>query len=131
MKTDLTGSRPTSSPARARPGLARILVTDDQPEMLRLVDRALGRQYRCEFAGTVAQAHEKLASISFQLALCDLQMLGGSGLALAEEITEEHPETAVVLVTEGTTRRSPGKHSPSAATASTATWSSRSGPDSC
>lgn len=100
MSTDLTGSRPPSHRSPVRPGLARILVTDDQPEVLRLVDRALGRQYRCEFAGTVAQAHKKLASTSFQLALCDLQMLGGSGLALAEEITEEHPETAVVLVTD-------------------------------
>jgi putative two-component system response regulator len=68
--------------------------------MLRLVDRALGAQYRCEFAGNAAQAHEKLASAHFQLALCDIQMLGGSGLALAEEITEKHPEIAVVLITE-------------------------------
>jgi PAS domain S-box-containing protein len=84
----------------AVPELARILITDDRPEMLQLVDRALGRQYRCEFAGSVAQAHQRLASTSFQLALCDLQMLDGSGLALAEAITEKHPETAVVLVTD-------------------------------
>ncbi len=100
MDANTTGARPASRPIQARPGLARILVTDDQPEMLRLVDRALGERYRCEFAGNVTQAHEKLASTSFHLALCDIQMLGGSGLALAEEITEEHPETAVVLVTE-------------------------------
>ncbi|HXS46640.1 MAG TPA: HD domain-containing phosphohydrolase, partial [Solirubrobacterales bacterium] len=75
------------------------LVTDDQPEMLQLVDRALGKRYRCEFAAGIAQAHKKLSSTNFHLALCDLQMQDGSGLALAEEITEEHPETAVVLVT--------------------------------
>jgi PAS domain S-box-containing protein len=68
--------------------------------MLRLVDRALGKRYRCEFAGSVTQAHKKLASSSFHLAICDIQMLGGSGLALAEEITEEFPETAVILVTD-------------------------------
>jgi PAS domain S-box-containing protein len=68
--------------------------------MLQLVDRALGKRYRCEFATSVSQAHKKLASTDFHLALCDLQMQGGAGLALAEEITEEHPETAVVLVTE-------------------------------
>ncbi len=100
MNANTTGSRPTSHSTRTRPGLARILVTDDRPEMLRLVDRALGEHYRCEFAGSVAQAHRKLASTSFHLALCDIQMLGESGLALAEEITEEHPQTAVVLVTE-------------------------------
>jgi PAS domain S-box-containing protein len=88
----------TTSPIRAKPGLARILITDDQPEMLQLVDRALGKRYRCEFAATVAQAHKKLACTTYQLALCDIQMTGGSGLALAEEITEEHPEIAVVLI---------------------------------
>jgi PAS domain S-box-containing protein len=85
---------------KAPGGLARILVTNDQPEMLRLVDGALGDDYRCHFAATVAQAHKELALTEFQLALCDIQMIGGSGLALAEEITEEHPETAVVLITD-------------------------------
>lgn len=98
MTSNPTGSSPPQA-GKIQAGLARILVTDDQPEMLRLVDRALGGQYRCEFAGSVAQAHKKLAAIDFQLALCDLQMLDGSGFVLAEEITEEHPETAVVLVT--------------------------------
>lgn len=100
MTTNPTESRQPVHPAQNRTGLARILVTDDQPEMLQLVDRALGKRYRCEFAASVTQAHKKLASTNFHLALCDLQMQGGSGLALAEEITEEHPETAVVLVTE-------------------------------
>ena len=92
-------SRQPPHPVQTQPGLARILVTDDQPEMLQFVDRALGKRYRCEFAANVSQAHKKLASTNFQLALCDLQMQSGSGLALAEEITEEHPETAIVLVT--------------------------------
>ena len=89
-----------SGSAKSQPGLARILVTDDKPEMLRLVDKALGGRYRCEFAASTAQAHKRLASTDFQLALCDIQMHEGSGLALAEEITEEHPETAIVLITE-------------------------------
>jgi PAS domain S-box-containing protein len=91
---------PPPSSLEERPGLARILVTDDKPEMLRLVDKALGEQYRCELAASTAQAHKKLASTPFQLALCDIQMLDGSGLVLAEEITEEHPNTAVVLITD-------------------------------
>lgn len=100
MATYPTESRQPPHPAQTQPGLARILVTDDQPEMLQFVDRALGKRYRCEYAANVAQAHKKLASTNFHLALCDLQMQDGSGLALAEEITEEHPETAVVLITE-------------------------------
>jgi PAS domain S-box-containing protein len=94
------GSPPPPRSAKKRPGLARILVTDDKPEMLRLVDKALGERYRCEFAASTGQAHKKLASTPFQLALCDIQMLDGSGLVLAEEITEEHPDTAIVLITD-------------------------------
>lgn len=64
-----------------------------------MVDRSLGKRYRCEFAATVEQARRKLATATFHLALCDLEMFGDSGFDLAEEITEEHPDTAVVLIT--------------------------------
>ncbi len=80
----------------ARP---RILATDDRPEVLRLVDRALGERYRCEFAGDVAEARGKLAQGRFDLALCDIQMPGESGLVLVEEIARRQPATAIVLVT--------------------------------
>jgi putative two-component system response regulator len=81
-------------------GLPHVLVVNDDAKMLRVVDRALGEQYRCDFVASIAQAHERLASAKYQLALCDIQMAGSSGFALAEEITEEHPDTAVVLITE-------------------------------
>jgi len=80
-------------------GKARILATDDRPEVLRLVDRALGEDYCCEFATSVGEAREKLAHARFDLALCDIQMPGESGLELVEEIARTHPETAIVLVT--------------------------------
>lgn len=85
--------------APARNGRARILATDDRPEVLRLVDRALGERYECDFAASVAEAREKLAREHFDLALCDIQMPGESGLVLAEELVENRPEIAVVLVT--------------------------------
>jgi PAS domain S-box-containing protein len=83
----------------ALPGLARILVTDDRPDVLRLIDRSLGDHYRCEFAASLEQARQKLLTDTFDLALCDLEMLGESGFDLAEGITEDHPDTAVVLIT--------------------------------
>lgn len=87
---------PTQAPNRA---LARILATDDRPEVLRLVDRTLGSQYECEFATSVAEAREKLKGPPFQIALCDVQMPGESGMVLVEEIAREHQATAIVLVT--------------------------------
>ena len=79
----------------------RILATDDRPEVLRLIDRTLGAHYDCSFASGVEEARAKLAGAEaeFDLALCDIQMPGESGLTLAEEIVAGSPLTAVVLVT--------------------------------
>lgn len=78
----------------------RILVTDDRPEILRLIDRALGERFECEFAGSVEEARCRLSERgAFDLALCDIEMPGESGLVLVEEIARDHLDTAIVLVT--------------------------------
>ena len=78
---------------------ARVLVTDDRPEMLAAIDTALGDRFECEFTGTVDGARKKLLGKEFKLAICDVHAAGELAMALAEEILREHPETAVVLVT--------------------------------
>ncbi len=85
--------------AGAPEGRPRILVTDDRPEVLRLVERSLADHYDCALAISVADAREKLSTNPIQLALCDIQMPGESGLALVEEVARDHPETAIVMVT--------------------------------
>jgi putative two-component system response regulator len=76
-----------------------ILVTDSQPEVLRLIDRTLGRRYSCDFASSVAEARDRLAEREFHLALCDVQMPSESGFVLMDEISARYPDTAIVLVT--------------------------------
>ena len=78
---------------------ARILVTDDRPEILRLVERTLGEHYDCELAGDVPEARRRLAAHEYELALCDIEMPGESGLTLIDEIVHSQPDTAVVMVT--------------------------------
>jgi len=78
---------------------ARILATDDRPEVLRLVERTLGERYECEFAGSVEEARGKLGEGDFELALCDIQMPDESGLVLVEEIARAPADTAIVLIT--------------------------------
>jgi PAS domain S-box-containing protein len=77
----------------------RILATDDRPEILRLIDRTLGARYECVFASSVEEARRRLAGDRFQLALCDIEMPGESGLVLVEEIARDHVGTAIVLLT--------------------------------
>jgi PAS domain S-box-containing protein len=78
---------------------ARILAIDDSAEILRVVERTLGERFECEFAGDVPEARGKLAAGDFDLALCDIQMPGESGLDLVEELAAAGSETAVVLIT--------------------------------
>ncbi|HEY5053106.1 MAG TPA: HD domain-containing phosphohydrolase [Solirubrobacterales bacterium] len=92
----------TSSPMHAQSSLpTRILVTDDHPEMLLLMDRALGDSYECEFASSVERAHEKLDTGTFKLAICNLKSVGSTGLDLAEEIVRDYPDTATVVLMTG------------------------------
>jgi putative two-component system response regulator len=85
--------------AATRTSGERILATDDRPEVLRLVERTLGERYSCAFASSVEEARSRLRESEFELALCDIQMPGESGLVLVEEIARERPDTAIVLVT--------------------------------
>lgn len=80
---------------------ARILVTDDRPEMLLSIDRALGDTYDCEFANSLAEAHEKLAGGDFKLAICSLGADRETDLGLAEEVVRNHPGTATVVLMTG------------------------------
>jgi len=94
------GSSPgTLVPRAMKAGRPSLLATDDRPEILRLIERTLQDRFDCELAGGVEEAREKLRGAEFDLALCDIQMPGESGLTLAEEIVKGHPLTAVVLVT--------------------------------
>jgi PAS domain S-box-containing protein len=91
---------PASQPS-SRPLAPRILVTDDQPQMLDLMDRALGDTYECEFASSIEEARDQLGSGTFQLAICNLDSADSSGLDLAREIVRDHPETATVVLVTG------------------------------
>jgi PAS domain S-box-containing protein len=79
----------------------RILVTDDQPEMLDLMDRALGTNYECQFAGSAERARELLLGSSFELAVCNLESAGTTGLGLAGEIARDYPRTATIVLMTG------------------------------
>jgi PAS domain S-box-containing protein len=79
----------------------RILVTDDQPEMLDLMNRALGDDYECRFASSAERARELLREGSFELAICNLETESASDLGLAGEIVRDYPKTATIVLMTG------------------------------
>ena len=78
---------------------ARVLAVDDRAEQLRIAERALGGNFEFSFARNVEEARERLAAGSFELAICDIEMPGESGLVLVEELADTRPEIAVIVVT--------------------------------
>ena len=61
--------------------MANILVVDDEEQVRRLLNRTLsGTEYTCTLAADGAEARKCLAKQPFDLALCDVNMPGESGL---------------------------------------------------
>jgi PAS domain S-box-containing protein len=79
---------------------ARILALVGDPEVLQVVERALGDRFECEYATDVSAGLEQLTAAEFDLALCDIEVTGDSGLELIEKLRAARPEVAVVLATE-------------------------------
>lgn len=78
----------------------RILVVDDEEMMRRLIARAVGETgHVVETAADGAEAREWLAASRFAVVICDLNMPGESGVALARWIRSAHPDVAVLIAT--------------------------------
>jgi two-component system response regulator GlrR len=84
----------TDSPA------ARLLVVDDDADMLRLLSMRLqAAGYRI---ATAASAESALAQLEFerpQLVISDVRLPGRDGLALFDEVHRRHPSLPVILLT--------------------------------
>jgi PAS domain S-box-containing protein len=95
-------STPASSLSSWAPeaGTARILTSDDRPEMVAVIEQSLGDHYDCEFAPDIDHAREMLAAGAYDLLLCDLHPPADAAIALAEEIVRGIVDTAVILVAE-------------------------------
>ncbi len=77
-----------------------ILIVDDEKSVCRLLARYLEEAgYTCQTAESGERARGLLARHRFDLALCDLDMPGESGLELIRHIKALYPETGRVMVT--------------------------------
>jgi diguanylate cyclase (GGDEF)-like protein/PAS domain S-box-containing protein len=85
-------------PPEPEPGSPRILITDNRPEMLAVVTRALGERYRCDFAASLEEAGEILASNDYDLLLCDLDSGDAAAMDFARKTIEGELDTAVILL---------------------------------
>ena len=85
---------------RSFQNVPKILVIDDEASVRRTVCREL-RNQGCEYtqAANADEAKSMIKSRDFDLVLCDVKMPGESGMDLIKHISEECPDTAVIMIT--------------------------------
>ena len=79
----------------------RILVVDDEPDMLQLLKRSLAPDLKCQVDTTPSAqtAVQMLSQAAYDLLLADIKMPVMSGLELLEIAKTEHPDLTVVMMT--------------------------------
>ncbi len=79
---------------------ARLLVVDDDADMLRLLSMRLGAAgYQVTAVGSAEAALSQLDIDRPQLVLSDVRLPGKDGLALFDEVRARHPSLPVILLT--------------------------------
>jgi response regulator RpfG family c-di-GMP phosphodiesterase len=76
----------------------RILIIDDEPNVLSVLASLLGGRYICKTATSALEALGYLKAGAYDLVLSDIIMPGMSGLELLSEITRLNRHTVVVLI---------------------------------
>jgi EAL domain-containing protein (putative c-di-GMP-specific phosphodiesterase class I) len=89
-----------TDPAKSEP--ARVLLVDDDAELLELLAAVLRRAgYRVVAADTAEAALALVRDLGFDLAICDRHLPGMDGIELLEQLREQQPMCARVLLTGG------------------------------
>ncbi len=78
----------------------RILIVDDDPQILQGYRRTLGRQFPLDLAGSGREALEQVRNFGpYAVVVSDIRMPGMDGLTLLEHVRLEAPDTVRILLT--------------------------------
>lgn len=79
----------------------KILIVDDEPDILRLLEKIIFNQTRCEVVSTnnSLEAPELLEKNDFSVLLLDIRMPGLSGMEILEMIRQEKRLEQAILIT--------------------------------
>jgi DNA-binding response OmpR family regulator len=82
------------------PAFKNILVIDDEVAVNNNIRKILNKKgYHVDQAFTKPEAMDKIAGHFYKLVLLDLKIPGVKGLELLQTISENHPETKVIIIT--------------------------------
>jgi DNA-binding response OmpR family regulator len=76
----------------------KILVIEDEEELLNSISNYLQEQFQCEYALDVKGAKFRLSRESFDCFIIDIGLPDGSGLELVKEIKQQQPESFIIII---------------------------------
>ena len=77
----------------------KILVIEDQLPLLQQIEKLICNEgYVCEIASDFKSAWEKVWSYKYDLLVVDINLPGGSGLEIIHKVKNEHPKTAIIVI---------------------------------
>jgi DNA-binding response OmpR family regulator len=87
-----------SAQAAAKP---RILVVDDEPSLLELIDDVVGRSLPCNIiaARSITDAKKILATQPIELMLADINLPDGNGTSLISALRQQQPDAHAIMIT--------------------------------
>jgi signal transduction histidine kinase len=96
-----TAETPAPAPSSQNGGLPRVLVADDEPDMLRFLKSQLSTHYQVIEAVDGLQALEKAGQFLPDIILLDMNMPGKDGLQVCRELRAQAPtrEIPVIILT--------------------------------
>jgi FixJ family two-component response regulator len=79
----------------------RVLIVDDEPNLLEVLGDVVGRGMGCRVvsAASVAQARTILASQPIELLVADLNLPDGDGMSLLPTLREHQPNASAIVIT--------------------------------
>ena len=98
--TTPTSLRPGVHSTASSANIARVLVVDDEPDLLELLELTLVRMgLDVDRALTVGEARERLAQRTYALCLTDMRLPDATGMDLVGLISRDYPATPVAVIT--------------------------------
>jgi len=77
----------------------KILVIEDEPELLEVIQQSLERQsYLVEIASTFTDALEKIISFQYDCILLDIMLPDGNGLQLLQELNQKKQLNNIIII---------------------------------
>jgi DNA-binding response OmpR family regulator len=77
----------------------KILIIEDEPDMLNSITGYLAKEgYVCEIASTYIEGQDKLSIYEYDCIVLDINLPGGNGLDLLEELKKNKTNTGVIII---------------------------------